>query len=310
MTFTPKIPQDLVDAYENGFPGAVCDLEDTEKLLSELPRPLFGDCMDMIAGSGEGKLSLPFKAVLKFEPEFGEYERQTTGGCVSHGTRNAIDTTRAVEIVDKGDRESFIIRGATEGIYGSRGHGGQGMSCSQAARFVSTQAGILLRKKYGNVDLRVYNSNLGSGWGRRGVPQTLIEVGQHNKVGTTSLIRRVSEARDAIANGYGICVCSNVGFDSKRDKNGIARRKGSWSHAMAWIGCDDTKEVYNGLLFLVQNSWGIWNGGPKRHGQPNGSFWIREEDAANMLSQNGSFVFSNVDGFPPRKVDFSGWSDV
>lgn len=305
-----KTPNDLLKLYEDGFPGAECDVEDTEKLLTSLPRPLFGDCSDQIVGSGKGKISLPYKCIQIFEPEFGEYERQVTGDCVSHGARNAIDVSRTVEIIDKKENESYSARGATEGIYGSRGHTGEGMTCSQAARFVSTQGGILLRKKYPSVDLSVYNGHMASRWGRSGTPRSLVEAAKANPVKTVSLIRTVAEARDALANGYGLNVCSNVGFNSRRDKNGISRRKGSWGHAMAWIGMDDTRERDNGILFLVQNSWGLWNAGPRVLGQPNGSFWITEGDAASMLSQNGSFVFSSVVGFPPQKVDWSSLKEV
>ena len=41
------------------------------------------------------------------------------------------------------------------------------------------------------------------------------------------------------------------------------------------------------------------------NGQPDGSFWIREKDAREMLQHNGSWVFSNVDGFPPRKINWT-----
>ena len=44
---------------------------------------------------------------------------------------------------------------------------------------------------------------------------------------------------------------------------------------------------------------------PKRLDQPDGSFWVREKDAAGMLNQNGAWAFSDVDGFPPRKVDWT-----
>jgi hypothetical protein len=74
---------------------------------------------------------------------------------------------------------------------------------------------------------------------------------------------------------------------------------------MAWVAMDDSHEVYNETLFLIQNSWGVFNGGPKRFEQPDGSFWIRERDAAGMLNQNGAWAFSDVDGFPPRKVDWT-----
>jgi len=224
--------------------------------------------------------------------------------CVSHSTRNAVDISRSVEIVN-GQQESFLLRGATEGIYGSRGFAGEGMTCSQAARFVSTQGGILLRKKYPFADFSVYNSSIGSSWGARGVPKEVLEEGQKHQVKTTSLITTTEGARDALANGYGLSVCSNVGFESTRDKNGISNAKGTWMHAMAWIACDDTKEILNETLFLVQNSWGMWNSGPKRLYQPEGSFWIREQTARRMLNQNGSFAFSNVEGFPLKDIDWT-----
>jgi hypothetical protein len=297
-------PRDLLKAYKDGFVGSWCDPEDTDKLLGELPHPLFGVAASDLYDSGKGKLALLHKSVQKFDPTFGSHERQTTGDCVSHATRNAVDVTRCHEIIG-GQREDFITRGATEAIYGYRGHGGQGMSCSKAARFVNQIGGILLRKDYGFVDLSRYNSKIGSNWGRGGVPEQVRTEGQKHQVKTISLINTIDQARDAIANGYAISVCSNYGFSSRRDKNGIARKSGSWNHAMSWISMDDSHEIYNETLFLIQNSWGVFNSGPKRLDQPDGSFWVREKDAIGMLRQNGSWVYSDVDGFPPRKVDFT-----
>lgn len=296
-------PRDLLKAYRDGFVGSYCDPKDLSKLLGELPHPLFGVAAYDLSKSGQGKLALPFKNLLKFDSDFGPSERQVQGDCVSHATRNAVDVTRCCEIIN-GEREEFIARGATEAIYGSRGHGGEGMSCTGAARFVNQNGGILLRLKYGEYDLSQY-SDMGDKWGRNGVPEELVNEAKKHQVKTISLINTVEQARDALANGYAISVCSNSGFSSRRDKYGIASRSGSWSHAMAWIGMDDTHEIYNETLFLVQNSWGNWNAGEKRHDQPDGSFWIRESDASEMLEENGSWVFSDVDGFPPRKINWT-----
>ena len=302
MDLNFKTPRSILNLYKDGFVGSVCDEEDTKKLLGELPMPVFGAAAYDLQGSGEGKLSLPFKSLLKFDSGFGPAEKQTTGDCVSHSTRNAIDITRAVEIVN-GDREEFITRSATEAIYQSRGHRGQGMTCSGAARYVHQSGGILLRKDYGVVDLSKYNSTLGA---RHNIPSSIYkDEAQKHQVKTISNIRTVDEARDALANGYALSVCSGYGFSSRRDANGIAKRSGGWSHAMAWIACDDSRETLNETLFLVQNSWGIWNSGPKVHGQPEGSFWIREKDARGMLSGGGAWVFSDVDGFPARKVEWT-----
>jgi hypothetical protein len=298
-----KTPNELLKAYKDGFNGSWCDPEDVAKLLGELPHPLFGAAAYGLFGTGEGKVALPFKNLLKFDPKFGPSERQVQGDCVSHATRNSVDVTRSCEIVG-GQREDFVARGATEAIYGSRGHGGEGMSCSGAARFVHQTGGILLRKQYNKYDLSEYSA-IGGSWGRGGVPDDLVKEAAKHQVKTISLINTVAQARDALANGYAISVCSNAGFSSRRDKYGIAKRSGSWGHAMAWVGMDDSHEVHNETLFLVQNSWGMWNGGEKRLDQPDGSFWIRQSDAEDMLSQNGSWVFSDVDGFPPRKVDWT-----
>ena len=296
-------PRDLLNAYRNGFEGSICDQEETAELLAKLETPLFGVAAHTLSGAGEGKLSLPFLSLLKYDKGFGPAEKQTTGDCVSHSTRNAIDVTRAVEIDIKGESEEFVNRSATEAIYQSRGHKGQGMTCSGAAKYVHQKGGILLRKNYGSVDLSKYNSSLGA---RHRIPKSIyIDEANKHQVKTISMITTIEEARDALANGYGISVCSGYGFSSRRDSNGIAKRGSGWSHAMAWIACDDTKKRYRETLFLVQNSWGKWNSGPKVHGQPEGSFWIRERDARGMLASNGSWVFSDVDGFPARKVEWT-----
>ena len=296
-------PRDILNSYKNGLMGAYCDPEDVDKLLGELPHPVFGAAAYDLYGTGEGKIVLLYKEVQKLDPSFGYHEKQTTGDCVSHATRNAVDCTRVHEIVG-GEPEGWHGRGATEAIYGSRGHSGQGMSCSGAARFVHQSGGILLRKDYGFVDFTKYNSRTGSNWGRSGVPSDVKDEGKKHQVKTISLVKSIEEARDAIANGYALSVCSGYGFSARRDKDGIASRSGGWNHAMAWVAVDDSRETYDETLFLVQNSWGVWNGGPKKHGQPDGSFWIRERDARGMLSGNGAWAFSDVNGFPARKVDF------
>ena len=308
MTELPSSPSpsELRRAYAAGLLGAHCDPEGLATLLGELSHPLFGAAAHSLDSSGEGQVSLPYKSLLKFDPSFGPVESQTTGDCVSHATRNAVDVTRAVEIDINGEPEGFVARGATECIYGSRGHSGQGMSCARAARFVNDDGGILLRKDYGFVNLSEYDSGIGSKWGRRGVPDEVETEGQKHQVNTISLVTTIEEARDALANGYALSVCSSRGFSSQRDANGYAKPRGEWNHAMAWIGCNDTKKK-GGPGFLVQNSWGAWNSGPKAFDQPEGSFWIKYDAARKMLAARGSWVFSDVDGFPPRKLpDYGG----
>ena len=299
-------PQDLYNKYRKGFSGCLWEQHVYDHLMEVSKYPLFGDASKKIKSSGKGKLSIPYKSVLKFDKN-PYNERQTTGDCVSHGTRNACDVSRAVEIDVHNEKEAWVARGATEAIYGARGHGGQGMSCSRAAEFVSKNGGILLRQNYkGVADFTKYNGNLGAGWGGRGLPDPVIDVANDHQIKTVSLVRTVEEARDALANGYGLAVCSNYGFSNKRDKKGIANVSGKWAHCMAWIACDDTGSE---PLFLVQNSWGKWNDGghPEWGNIPDGSFLIKAEVAAGMLAGNGSYAFSNFDGFPVQKLPDYGF---
>ena len=123
---------------------------------------MFGATAYRLYGSGEGKLSAPFKSLLKFDPSFGPSERQTTGDCVSHSTRNAIDITRAVEIDIKGESESLRLVVPQKAYINLEGINGKGMTCSGAAKYVHSLGGILLRKDYKHVDLSKYNSTLGA----------------------------------------------------------------------------------------------------------------------------------------------------
>ena len=305
----PKLsPQDLYNNYRKGFSGCLWEEHIYEELIESSKYAYFKDGAKKIKTSGKGKLSTPYKSLLKFDKKAFD-ERQTTGDCVSHGTRNACDISRAVEIDIKKEREGWIARGATEAIYGARCHGGQGMSCARAATFVSETGGIIVRKNYpGVADFSKYNGNLGAGWGGRGLPDKVIDLANDHQIKTTSLVRTVEEARDALANGYGLAVCSGVGFSNKRDKKGIARVSGSWAHCMAWVACDDTGSE---TLFLVQNSWGKWNDGghPDWGPIPDGSFLITADVASNMLAQNGSYAFSEFDGFPLQKLPDYGFQE-
>lgn len=299
-------PDELYRLYKKGFQGCLWEEHIFEHLLSNSKYAYFKDGSKKIVNTGKGRLSTPYKSVLKFDKN-PYNERQTVGDCVSHATRNACDITRAVEIDIKKDREAWIAKGATEAIYGARGHGGEGMSCARAAEFVSKYGGILVRKNYpGIIDLSKYDGRLGAKWGGRGLPDNVLDLANDYQIKTVSLIKTIEEARDALANGYGLSVCSNYGFSNKRDAKGFAKPQGSWAHAMAWIACDDTGSE---PAFLVQNSWGKWNSGghPEWGPIPDGSFLITADTAQGMLNGRAAYAFSDFDGFPLQKLPDYGF---
>lgn len=297
----------IINDYKNGLIGAPIDEKERDLFLSTIQMPFYGDYSNETKDSGKGKIGLPYKHVIVFDTKFGSYEAQTDGDCTSHGARNAGMVTVCSDIVLKKQPELYLGRIATEPIYGYRGHSGAGMNPTRAARFVSTVSGLHIRKDYGVVNLSVYNSKIGASWGARGVPQNIIDLGKESHIETVSLVKTPEEARDLVYNGYGLTIASSFGFASKRDKNGISRRSGSWNHQMSIVGMDDTKQRHSECLFLIQNSWGShWISGPKfPEDQPEGSFWTTASILHGMIKDGECWVFSGAKGFPSKNLDWS-----
>jgi hypothetical protein len=303
-----QTPDAIFKAYSDGMPGVQFDPAELDRVLSSLKHANFSDAAPGLKGSGKGKISLPYKSYQLFDK--GAFtEQQTENDCVSHGTRNAPDVSRAVQIHIKKNLESFMARGATEAIYGARNYAGNsGMNGATAAQFVHSKGGLLLRKPYGKYDLSVYSGNTAVRWGR-GIPEEVLAAAREHQVGDITLVTTIEEARDAIANGYGIAVCSNYGFSRTRDKNGFCVRRGSWNHCMTWSACDDV--TFGECAFLDNNSWGnyVSGGHPEWGPLPMSSFLIHEEHAAGMLRQRGAWAFSNVNGWPAQELPNYGTHD-
>lgn len=301
---------EMIEAYEHGLVGSYCDPAATDRLLAGLPMPLFGSTL---AGSGEGKLCRPFRAVVAFEEATGRRpydEVQTTGDCVSHAVRGAADQARATD-PDIHTTEDWIDRTATEPLYGARGHGGQGASCSEIVGWAHRTGGLMLRKPYPELrlDFTKYDADIGIRWGSRGVPANVTAQAAKHRIGTISLVTSWQQARDCIANGFGLVCCSSVGFNSTRNAEGMCSPKGTWHHAMQWTAADDTRT--GDCRFCVQNSWGYtWVSGPKAHDQPEGSFWISQSVAQRMIDYGGTYAVSNVEGFPKRQLKDWGAKEV
>ena len=125
-----------------------------------------------------------------------------------------------------------------------------------------------------------------------------MEVVKEHPVITVSQVRSYDEVRDLIANGYAVTIASSQGFSSRRDSDGFAKPYGTWHHQMCILGVDDS---YRRPGVLVQNSWGKWNGGPKRNNQPDGSFWVDADVIEKRIFKTGDCcAYSGDDGFEKR----------
>ncbi len=308
MTKTFQTPEQVAAAYENGLPGWQFDQETMDTLMADRKATLFAEAAPHLAGAGKGQMALLWRSREKFDPgAFGE-ESQTTGDCVSHGSRNAREVTRSVEIHIKREPEEFYKRAATEPTYGARGHGGQGMDPAKATRF-EADYGFLFRQKYSFVDLTQYDARIGDRWGSTGVPQAVRkECGKHN-VGQWIAPTTVDQVKDLLFAGYGLHSGQSFGVRPTSDSRGIAVPSGSWSHDLATVGYDDTREVYPVCVFLVANSWGRWNQRPKvwpedRYGPwPEGSFWLAEDVyARHFVGSQSIFAYADIRGVPQKKL--------
>jgi hypothetical protein len=298
----------LLKAYAEGAEGSVFEPGRLDKVLAGLKHGRFCEAAPGLVGSGKGKISLPFKNVLYFDPLY-YHLAQSTLDCTSFGTCGACDGSRATEIIDGKEPEEWIVRGATEAIYGARNSSRGGMDPARAAQWVHDEGGLLLRQKYGNIDLTTYNGSVGARWGGTGIPREILQAAAEHRVGEIALITSVSEARDALANGYFLSCGSGYGFTRTRDKKGFCRRSKGWNHCMHWTACDDY--TFGECAFLVQNSWGDYvDGGSPEWGElPISSFLVHEEDAAGMIAQRGMWAFSMVNGWPARELKKFGTSD-
>lgn len=289
--------------------------EDVEKVLAQCKYPyMSGPVSQAICGSGTGKKQLLYKFVEKVAGKY-PVRTQAIGDCVSFGHAGAIDCLKAAEIIINGDLESWQSETSTEDIYGGSrvqiGNGqlgnGDGSIGAWACKYIS-QYGTLLRKKYNNIDLSIYDGNRAKLWGspNHGTPKELISIAKEHKVQTYTLVKTYQEVIDSIQNGFPVTICSNRGFENVRDRDGFCRASGRWGHCMLIHGFDDE---YTRKGVCIQNSWGPnWVTGPKRNDQPDGSFWCSIETLENdILSGNDSWALSGFDGFPMQDLN---WGDL
>jgi len=230
------------------------------------------------------------------------------GSCVSFGTNTAVERTYASHIALKNDQEfKFFVEEVTYG--GSRvevGGGrlrGDGSVGAWAADWVK-KWGMVARQQYPSQDLTTYSESLARKYGSSGVPDDIERVAREHPVQDVTLIRDWNQAKTALASGYAIAVCSNQGFSSQRDQNGVCRASGSWAHCMALDGyhidADGTEYGH------IENSWGTgYHKGPVGWGDPPPSgFWAVSGTINSMLRAGDSWAFASVKGWPARNNEF------
>jgi hypothetical protein len=275
--------------------------------------PMFAQQGGHLYGTGVGRRVLLWKFLERAMKQRLIPHDQGIGDCVGQGWGRGVDVLTGVQIYLHGRPERWVAEASTEAIYvlsrmeiGNgkiRGDGSHGVWAAEAVR----EYGVLLRQAYldGKYDFTEYSSARARKWAHKcrtctpwggGLPDELEPIAKEHPIRTTTLITSWEQARDAVANGYPVAVCSNQGFEDTRDKDGFLAPDGTWFHCMLLAGIDTLSARHGGLLI---NSWGSnWVDGPTRWNQPAGSFWAEPDVIDSMLKQEDSFALSNYKGYP------------
>jgi hypothetical protein len=290
--------------------GWVDQPDTVQAIAAQLPFKVFGD-----TPAGQSVEELPKSAYLwQIHEQLMARpppckNQNPIGSCVSFGTNTAIERTMVSEI-SRGKQPFQFKHIAEEVTYGGSrvevGGGrisGDGSVGAWAAQFVQ-KYGVVPREKIGSYDLSVYDPTRCRAWGRTGVPDDLEQFARQHPVKEITRVASWEEFKRAIANGFGVAICSNVGFTMQRDSRGVCRPSGSWAHCMAGDGYHvdtDGKEYGH-----IENSWGPnAHTGPVGWGNPTtAGFWAESRVIDRMLKQGDSWAFSAVKGFPARKLDW------
>jgi hypothetical protein len=266
--------------------------------------PTFAAAAPQLKGDGDGRVTLLYEAARTVMGRDLDPGPQKIGDCVSWGWGGSGDLVACVQAILGETEYSWEHRNATEAIYalsrvevgGQRGSYSDGSTGEWAAAAVS-RYGTLSRKELG-----AYDPRRAKEWGARGLPDELEPKAREHLIKTVTLVTTFEEACDAIANGYPIPICSNVGFQTgsgaatRRDQYGFSRSRGRWSHCMKFIAA--RQDSRPGLLCM--QSWGDDGSaeGPKGEFDiPNASWWVYPEDCNKILRQRDSYVVSNYIGY-------------
>jgi hypothetical protein len=321
---------DPVVDYDRGMRGAWIDPREDELAVDSIIRHGGDPDGDHIAhewefaDKGKGLLIARWEDVLRTWPGCWPGPPQGTSDCVSWALNRAALLTWTTELLDgRPDEVTGVIEGkpevseasirncvlSSETSYWWRGWDSGGWTCSGAARAITTDCGIWIRKPYPefNLDLTEYDARTAVRYGAKKPPDSIRDYGRQHLVRTATFLKSVEAMRDFLWAGYGCYFCSSLKWSNTRDENGFSPVvPGSWAHAQGIVGFDDRPEtiaIYGEPLAAVLNSWNRWNKGPRTvRGTslliPEGAYWTK----ASVLMRGQVVALSSVAGWPPRTL--------
>lgn len=326
---------DVQAEYLNGFVGAYFDAE-AEERAADLVRA-DGYSFDMsdlahsfgFAGQAKEGTYLLFPEVEKcgIPTRLIARNSQPVGNCVSRGAQNAILHALCVAATHGGDAVGQELLDAcqfgcnpvaSEPLYWGKWPnrpGGDGWSAGSCLSYVKQHSGIVPRGDYSSIggpDLRKETRASTHAYGLAQIPDSMRSVMKKHPLESYARCRSFEEVADAISAGHPVHTDGGEAWPGTPNEDGVARRRGSWSHSMCITGVVASPEfkskykTQGGLV--IQNSWANFNKitNQKVFGTnqtlPEGSFIALWEDA----QRRAFYAVSSVKGWPNRKL--KNWS--
>lgn len=303
------------------------DQEQVKLIASQSSMPFF------MGGTPEGNKPALLYTIYREIAGGDDLGVQGIGDCVSWGNKHLNDYTQAIEIhlqmqaiksnpalspEEVKQALQVVLYGfqmtASEVIYalsrveigGQRGSYRDGSVGAWAIKALA-KYGSLSYKKLGELGQGdKYDARRAKQWGATGLPDNLEPSAAEHKIQTYSLVTKFEDAAHLIENGYGVAVCSNVGFQNgrggvtQRDEQGFATARGRWDHCMFFCAARYDRP---GLCCI--NQWPLQAfAGPLNLDQPKNSFWVDERTVNVMLSQQDSWTASQFKGYPIRALTY------
>ncbi len=315
----------MIPPFEPNLCGYRPNPVETERYVGSLPGPELGTSYRHLMGIGDRDAFL-WKPMLSLHPTWRRGS-QGIGDCVAWGAELCATILMALDATTAGDQTMFRGEAATEAIYGGcrvEAQGGRlggyedGSWGSAAAEWLE-KWGVLLREDYSTVtgnrehNLITYDGKKAKAWGNFGCGgqqdkrgEGLLDlVAREHPIQDVTRVKTVDELVAALQNGYPVSVASMVGYEGKRNAQGVVRARGQWAHQMMFGG---VRWVAGQPQFRQFNSWGKSVEGPdpgiESQAVSDCSWWTTAKDAAKQLRQDDSFAFANFKGFPAQKLDF------
>lgn len=246
---------------------------------------------------------------------------QQTGSCVGNGGGQALWYLSAVEVVRLKDLEQVLLPfyllpyGRSRYYAGIRGQGDGsfGSAFAEAMR----KDGILQANLEG---LPKFSDTAGITWGRSAeyqwsdgakIDQKWLSLSRKHLLKSTAQVKSAQQVRQALLNYYPCTIASDWGGQMTPAVQGdppvrLNKRADTWQHQMCVIGTVNHPQF--GWIYYILNSWGVdAHGQPPSngYGEPPGGFWVKEGDMDYIARQGDSFAFSQFDGFPAQRLDWT-----